>query len=189
MATDASRSMTIPLAAFAAGAVVAVLLGVYGRQHDPTFEPIWTFGFDSMVAMKVYLSFAVGVLAVLQVLGALAIYGKLGFSAPAWLGTGHRLSGMLAILLSLPVAYHCLWAFGFAAPESPGRVVAHSVAGCAVYGALVVKVVAVRANRAPGWMLPVAGGLLFAVIVVAVWTSAVWYVGELGWPSGADAGY
>ena len=183
MAADAPRSMTIPLTAFAAGGVVAVLLGVYGRQHDPTFEPIWTFGFDSMIAMKVYLTVAIGVLAVLQVLGALAIYGKLGFSAPSWLGAAHRLSGILAILLTLPVAYHCLWSLGFAAPESPGRVVAHSVAGCAVYGALVVKVVAVRANRAPGWMLPVAGGLLFSVVVVAVWTSAVWYLREVGLPS------
>lgn len=179
-----ARSMTVPLAAFAAGAVVSVLLGVYGAQHDPTYEPVWTFGFDSMIAMKVYLSVVVGVLAVLQVVGALAIYGRLGFPAPSWVGTAHRLSGIVAVLLSLPVAFHCLWSLGFATSDSPGRVLAHSVAGCAVYGALVVKVVAVRAHRAPGWLLPVAGGLLFSVIVVAVWTSALWYVGELGLPSG-----
>jgi len=179
-----TRSTTVPLTAFAAGAVVSVLLGVYGAQHEPTLEPVWTFGFDSMLAMKVYLSVIVGVLAVLQVLGALAIYGRLGFAAPSWLATGHRVSGGLTVLLSLPVAYHCLWSLGFATSDSPGRVLAHSVAGCAVYGALVVKVVAVRAGRAPGWMLPVAGGLLFAVIVVAVWTSALWYLGEFGLPSG-----
>ena len=33
------------------------------------------------------------------------------------------------------------------------------------------------------WLLPVAGGLLFTLLIVAVLTSAVWYVGEKGWPS------
>jgi len=63
--------------------------------------------------------------------------------------------------------------------------VVHSVAGCAVYGALVVKVVAVHARRGPGWLLPVAGGLLFATLIGVVLTSAVWYLGQNGWPSGA----
>ena len=50
-------------------------------------------------------------------------------------------------------------------------------------GAIVVKVVAVRSKRAPGWFLPVAGGLLFTLLIVAVLTSALWYVNERGWPS------
>ena len=50
-----------------------------------------------------------------------------------------------------------------------------------------VKVVAVRSKRAPGWFLPVAGGLLFALLIVVVLTSAVWYLGEKGWP--ASGGY
>jgi hypothetical protein len=33
----------------------------------------------------------------------------------------------------------------------------------------------------------VAGGLLFATLIVAVWTSAVWYVGDSGWPSATAA--
>jgi hypothetical protein len=41
----------------------------------------------------------------------------------------------------------------------PPRVVVPGVLGCAVFGAVVVKLVAVRARRAPGWFLPVAGGL------------------------------
>ena len=59
----------------------------------------------------------------------------------------------------------------------------HGVLGCAVFGAVVVKVVAVRSRRAPGWFLPVAGGLLFALLMVVVLTSAAWYVGANGWPS------
>ena len=41
----------------------------------------------------------------------------------------------------------------------------------------------VRSRRAPGWFLPVAGGLLFALLIVAVLTSAGWYLEEKGWPS------
>ncbi len=184
MASTVSSKMVVPLTAFAAGGVVALLLGVYGTQHEPSSEPIETFGFGSMLEMKVYLAVAVGVLAVGQVVGALWLYGKLGIRAPSWLGMAHRLSGGLAILLSLPVAYACLWALGFqSGGDTPTRVVVHSIVGCAVYGAVVVKVIAVRAKSAPGWLLPVAGGLLFATVICVVWTSAVWYVGENGWPS------
>jgi hypothetical protein len=185
MAERASARLVVPVAAFVAGGIVSLLLGVYGKQHQPTFKAITTFGFGSMIEMKVYLALAVGVLAIGQVVGALWLYGKLGITAPSWLGPAHRLSGTLAILVSLPVAYHCLWALGFqSGGQTSTRVVVHSIVGCAVYGALVVKVVAVHAKSAPGWMLPVAGGLLFALIVAVVWTSAIWYVGANGWPSG-----
>ena len=53
------------------------------------------------------------------------------------------------------------------------RTFVHGLIGCAVMGALVVKVVAVRSKRAPGWFLPVAGGLLFALLILAVLTSAL----------------
>lgn len=173
----------MPLTAFTAGALVSLALGVYGSLHEPTFEsvPLW---FGSTIEMKVVLSTVVGVLAVLQVLGALWLYGKLGLGVPAWLGTAHRVSGTVALLASLPVAYACLWSLGFQAGGSTTlRVALHSVAGCTVYGAVVVKVVAVRAGRAPGWLLPVAGGLLFAALVTVTSTSAGWYVAEFGWPS------
>jgi hypothetical protein len=35
---------------------------------------------------------------------------------------------------------------------------------------------------AQGWFLPVAGGLLFALLIGAVMTSAVWFIGARGWP-------
>jgi hypothetical protein len=185
----AQESWTIALSAFAAGAVVAVLLGVFGRVHDPTLGGTTTLGFDTVIGMKVVVSTAIGVLAVLQVVGALWLYGKLGIRAPSWLGTAHRATGAVALLLSVFVGYHCLWALGLevgtleSGEKVPLRAVLHGVLGCAVFGAVVVKVVAVRSRRAPGWLLPVAGGLLFALLMLVVLTSAAWYVGERGWPS------
>lgn len=184
----APRSMSIPLTAFAAGAVVALLVGVFGKVHDPTLAGTTTFGFRTVIDMKVVLSVAIGVLAVLQLFGALWMYGRLGIGAPSWLGTAHRVSGAIALVLTLVVSYHCLWALGletgtFADGQPvPTRTVVHGVLGCAVIGAVVVKIVAVRSRRAPGWFLPVAGGLLFALLVVVVLTSAAWYIGAKGWP-------
>jgi hypothetical protein len=187
--TAAPRSMTVPLAAFGAGAVVALLVGVFGKVHDPTLDGTTTLGFDTVIAMKVVLTTVVGVLAVLQVLGALWLYGKLGIEAPSWLGRAHRVSGTVALALAVFVAYSCLWALGlesgtYADGESvPLRTVVHGVLGCAVIGVLVVKVVAVRSKRAPGWFLPVAGGLLFTLLIAVVLTSAVWYLRTNGWPT------
>lgn len=188
-ATEPARSMAVPLAAFAAGAVVALLLGVFGKWHDPTLDGTTTLGFDTVLAMKVALSVVIGVLAVLQVLGALWLYGKLGIPAPSWLGTAHRISGTVALLLAIFVGYHCIWALGLESGtldngyEVPVRAVVHGVAACAVFGAIVVKITAVRSHRAPGWFLPVAGGLVFALLILVVLTSAVWYLDANGWPS------
>lgn len=183
------RAMSVPLAAFAVGAVVALLIGVFGKVHDPTLDGTTTLGFHTVIDMKVVLSSMIGVLAVLQIVGALWMYGKLGVRAPGWVGPAHRTSGTVAIVLSLFVAYHCLWALGlesgrFADGEKvPLRTVVHGVLGCAVLGAIVVKVVAVRSRRAPGWFLPVAGGVLFTLLVAVVLTSAVWYLDTRGWPT------
>jgi hypothetical protein len=182
--------MAVPLTAFSAGAVVAVLLGVFGKAHDPTLDGTTTLGFRTVIDMKVVLTTVVGVLAGLQVGGALWLYGKLGIRAPSWLGTAHRISGAIALLLSVFVAYHCLWALGLETgrlhdgTKVPLRTVVHGVLGCAVFGAVVVKVAAVRSRRSPGWFLPVAGGLLFALLITVVLTSAGWYLDEFGWPDG-----
>jgi Family of unknown function (DUF6529) len=170
------------LGVLAAGAAVAVALGVYGSQHTPTGETITTLGFEDLISMKVWLGLVAGTLALLQLVGALWMYGRFGRPAPAIVGPLHRASGFTAILVSLPAAYHCLWSLGFQSYDT--RVLLHSLAGCAVYGAVVVKIVGVHWRRGPGWLLPVAGGLLFTFFVVVVLTSAVWYVNEFGLPSG-----
>ncbi len=64
-------------------------------------------------------------------------------------------------MVSLPVAYHCLWSLGFETDAETRRFV-HSLLGCPFYGAFAVKVLCVRSARMPGWALPVVGGLVFA---------------------------
>lgn len=185
----ATKSMAVPLGAFAAGAVVALLLGVLGRVHDPTLSGTTDLGFRTVIEMKVVVSTAIGVLVVLQLLGGLWLYGVVGRRVPSWLGTAHRISGAVALLLTVFVGYSCLWALGLEVgtrhdgEKVPVRAVVHGVLGCAVFGAVVVKVIAVRSRRAPGWFLPLAGGMLFALLMVVVLTSAGWYVGTEGWPS------
>jgi hypothetical protein len=176
-ASDTTRTVWT-LGVFAVGSAVAIALGVYGRTHDPTFEPITTFGFPDMFSMKVWLGSAAMAFGVFQLGSALWLFGRLGSRpAPPWLGKAHKASGGLAVLVSVPVAYHCLWALGFQTTDT--RVLVHSVVGCAFYGAFVAKVLSLHTRRLPGWTLPVLGGLTFATLVMVWLTSAVWY-----WTSG-----
>jgi hypothetical protein len=174
--TTASRSGRIPLLALVLGAAVAVLLGVNDRSAH-----LVTLGFDSVIQMKTWLALVVGVLLVGQLVGGLWMYGRLGSPAPGWVGPAHRAAGLLAVLISLPVAYDCLLAFGI--QTYAPRVTVHALCGCAVYGALVVKVFAVHSRTSPGWFLPVAGGVLFSLFVAVVLTSAVWYSVQFGFPT------
>lgn len=183
MATQrAAKGSVTALAAIVAGAAVSVALGVYGREHTPTGRAISTLGFDSLISMKVWLGLVAGSLAVVQLLTALWMYGRLRIAAPRSVAVFHRVSGGAAVLISLPVAYHCLWSLGFQSYDH--RVLAHSLLGCLFYGAFVTKVVAVHSKSAPRWLLPIAGGLLLTAVVFIVFTSSIWYVREVGWPSG-----
>jgi hypothetical protein len=183
-AATSGRASRIPLIALLCGAVVAVLLGVNDRRHPGSVEPV-KLGFESVIQMKTALTLVVGALLLVQVLLALWMYGRLGrSSAPGWVGRVHRGVGYLAVLVSLPVAYNCLIAFGIQTHEP--RVLAHALLGCAVYGAFVVKVFAVRSHSSPGWFLPAAGGAFFALFIAAVLTSAVWYSAEYGFPTGHE---
>ncbi len=163
------------------GAAIAVALGVYGRVHTPSQQLVFTLGLSSTVAMKVWLSTVVLAFSIAQVIMALWVYGKLPWQAPSWLGTTHRLSGRIAFLISLPVAYHCLWSLGFQATNA--RVLAHSLFGCAFYGAFATKVMIVRSKNLPGWALPMAGGIVFSVLVLAWCFSALWLVQHQGFPN------
>jgi hypothetical protein len=179
MAAERPASSKLLLAA-GLGAAVALALGIYGRVHDPSQELVFTLFFSTTIAMKVWFGSAAVAFAVVQVLSALWIFGKLPWAAPAWAGGLHRISGRLAFLFSLPVAYHCLWSLGF--QDSSGRVLAHSLLGCAFYGAFAAKVTIVRSKGLPGFVLPVAGALVFVTLVFAWYTSALWFVQEQGWP-------
>jgi hypothetical protein len=168
------------LAAAGLGAAVAVALGVYGRVHDPSQELVFTLFFSSTISMKVWLASVALLFGVCQVLSAVWVYGKLPIATPAWAGTAHRISGRLAFIISLPVAYHCLWSLGF--QDTTTRVLAHSLLGCSFYGAFAAKVTIVRSRGLPGMALPLAGGLVFAILVGAWLTSAYWFIDNSGWP-------
>jgi hypothetical protein len=120
-----------------------------------------------------------------QLLTAMRIFGKIRVPrrAPPWLGDFHKLTGILAFLFSLPVAYHCLWSLGFTADAGFTRIFVHSIAGCFFYGAFTAKVTVVRSHGLPNWSLPLIGGLVFAALVTVWFTSAWWFfTTDLGYP-------
>ena len=164
------------------GAGIALTLGIYGNAHSPASDLTITLGFTNTITMKVWLATIALVFAVVQLLSALWMYGRLPLgAAPAWLGGVHRVSGRLAFLLSLPVAYHCLYQLGF--QHTSARVLIHSTLGCLFYGAFAAKVLIVRSRNLPGSALPLAGGLVFVLLVYIWLTSALWYIDQFGFPS------
>ncbi|MEM8904877.1 MAG: DUF6529 family protein [Actinomycetota bacterium] len=178
-----SSSIGALLAVVALGAAVAVSLGVYGRIHEPTGDSISTFGFPAVLPMKAWFATGAAALALFQLVSALWMWGRLpGVSAPApgWTGPAHRWSGTVAFLLTLPVAYHCLWALGF--QDTDTRVLVHSILGCAFYGAFTTKLLSLRVRRLPGMTLPVVGGSLVALLVGIWWTSSLWFFTNVGFP-------
>jgi hypothetical protein len=163
------------LGIFVVGAAVSVALGVYADSHTPTHEKPYTLFFSGTIQLKVWLATAALALAVIQLLLAARLYGKIHLPrrAPAWLGDAHRLVGITAFLLTLPVAYQCLWALGFQSGST--RVLLHGLFGCVFYGVFTMKVLGVRVEGLPGWVLPVAGGLVFAALVGLFLTSSLWF--------------
>jgi heme/copper-type cytochrome/quinol oxidase subunit 4 len=167
-----------------AGAAVALALGVYGRSHNAAGQALFTLGFSGTINMKAWLATLALVLAVVQIILAMWMYGKLGHrSAPAWVGPIHRLTGTIALLVTLPVVYHCLWSLGFETDSGSTRRFVHSILGCVFYGAFTTKVLCVRSTKMPGWALPVVGGALFACLVGLWLTSALWFFDNVGFPS------
>lgn len=164
------------------GAGVTVVLAVYARTHTPAGRPLFTLGFSGMLQMKVWLATVVVVLVLVQVATAAWMWQRLpgAGTAPSWVAPVHRWSGASAFVVSLPVAFHCIWALGLA--TSDARVLAHGIAGCLFYGAYAAKMVGLRLARAPGWLLPVLGGAVFATLIVAWLTSAIWFFTRSGVP-------
>jgi hypothetical protein len=164
------------------GAAVALTLGIYAKAHTPSSDLVITLGFTNTITMKVWLTTIALIFAGVQLVTALWMYGRLPLgAAPASLGTVHRISGRLAFLLTLPVAYHCLYQLGF--QHTSTRVLLHSLFGCLFYGAFAAKVLIVRSRGLPGSALPIAGGLLFVLLVYIWLLSALWYIDQSGWPS------
>jgi hypothetical protein len=104
------------------------------------------------------------------------MWGKLRRVVPLSFPTAkriHRWSGRIAVLLTLPVFFHCVTVLGWKTPDA--RVTVHVVAGSFVYGVLVAKLLVIRGKGYPHWVLPVLGGSLAGVLATLWLTSALWY--------------
>jgi uncharacterized protein DUF6529 len=165
--------LALPLVAFA---VITLTVGLVARQtiREPYSTPYFDLFFSDTVHMKAWLVTAAVILACTQLLTAACIYELLPCPPRGRLYSSvHRWSGRTAILLTLPVAYHCVFLLGFGT-HSP-RILIHSLLGSTLYGAVVAKVLIVRSSRFADWVLPVAGGLLFSILLGLWLTSALWF--------------
>lgn len=171
-----ARLLLVPLLA---GALVALTIGVYGNVHQAPGVGINLAGFSNPGAAKTWVTSGAFLFALVQVVSALVMYEKVpGVTAPWWIDGAHRWSGRIAFLLAVPVAIHCLYWAGFQTFDA--RVLAHSLLGCAFFGAFTVKMLGLRKDGLPGWALPLLGGLVFAGLVGLWWTSARWYFQTAG---------
>ncbi len=162
---------------------VAAALYIYGKVHTPDYyiSIFGRTGLDAIRLKSLLASVALG-LAAVQVVLALWIYRKLPGAGrpPRAIGITHRVIGFGAIIVTLPVAIHCLLAYGVVLTSL--RVAVHSIAGCFFYGVFVGKVVIVQSKRLPGWVLPLAGGLLAVLVAVLWYTSSLWYYNNFQLP-------
>jgi hypothetical protein len=178
--TGASPLWTaLPLVVFA---LVALTVGVVARNSAGVVDPsdYLRLFFSDPLHLKVWFASAAMLLASFQLFTAASIYGRIGFLPQGrGIATVHRWSGRLAILITLPVAYHCIFLLGYG--DYTTRVTLHSLLGSAIYGAVIAKVLIVRSgNRIPGWELPLAGGVLFAILLGIWLTSCLWFFQNVG---------
>jgi hypothetical protein len=167
--------LVAPLTAFA---LVALTVGLLARERLDPSKGYFQLFFSDTLHLKAWFASAAVLLAVTQLFTAAWIFRKLPWPRPVWIPPLHRWTGRLAFAFTLPVAYHCVFKLGF--QDATSRVLAHSLLGCAVYGAFAAKVLIVRLHRFPMWVLPTAGGLLFSVLVAVWYTSAVWFFDLVG---------
>jgi hypothetical protein len=170
--------LAAPLVAFA---LISLTIGLLAkrtiRPDVPT--PFFHLFFSDTLHMKVWLVTLAIILAIGQLLTASRIYEVLRFPPKGrFYNFVHRWSGRLAILVTLPVAYHCIFLLGFGQYDT--RVLIHSLLGSIVYGIFVAKVLIVRSSGFPGWALPIAGSLLFTVLLGLWLTSAGYFFSTFG---------
>lgn len=165
------------LAALLTGCAVALVLGLYAGLHHPAKYALDVGGFSSPLYAKAWLTTAAAAFAVVQLVTGSRLTRQP--AAPAWMAPVHRWSGRIAILLTVPVIVHCVYALGFQTYSV--RVLAHSVLGCVFYGAFVAKMLSlVRRDTMPRWVLPVLGGVVFASLIALWATSALWLFATRG---------
>jgi hypothetical protein len=171
-----ARLLVVPALA---GCLVALTLGIYGRLHPPTGVAVDIVGFSSPATVKAWLATVAIAFAVVQFGSGLVMYGKVPWiDARPWISVLHRWSGRVAFIVTVVVAVHCLYALGFETFDA--RVLVHSIAGCLFFGTFTVKMLALTRRGMPAWVLPLLGGLAFALLVLIWFTSAFWFFSILG---------
>ena len=161
----------------AAGLALAVTAALYafGRIHTPDYASslFGRRGNDANL-LKAQLGTALLGLALYQLILALWMYRRLpgAGAAPRPVPLAHRIGGAVLLALSLPIAYHCVTAYGVQTYSA--RVALHSLAGCFFYGAFAAKVLLVRSRHLPAWALPLAGGTLVTLIAILWSSAALW---------------
>jgi Family of unknown function (DUF6529) len=157
------------------GLAVSLSLGVYARVHTPAERPLFTLGFSGTLQMKTWLATIALFFILIQLVTALWMWGKLpkAGAAPPWAAIVHRWSGSIGFVITLPVVFHCVWSLGFV--TTTPRVLVHSLAGCAFYGAYAAKMLGLRTRGLPGWVLPVLGGTVLSTFLVLWLTAALWF--------------
>jgi hypothetical protein len=176
---DASLGIAKLIVPSLIGGLIALTLGIYGRLHHPTGIAVSISGFTSAGYAKSWLATGATIFAIIQVVSALVMYGKIPrVSAPSWIGRAHRWSGRIAFLLAVPVAINCLYGLGFQTYST--RVLIHSILGCAFFGAFTVKMLILPKRGVPGWVLPVVGAVVFLALIGIWFTSAFWFFSTFG---------
>ncbi len=148
-----------------------LLASVESRYID-----IVTSVFSTPIAFKAWFASAAALFAIVQVLTGARIFGKLTGIVPVpppRVNQIHRWSGRIAILLTVPVAFHCIFILGFQTGDA--RVLVHSLLGTFLYGVFAVKVFFVRDSDHPRWTVPLVGGTLFTMLALLWSTSSLWY--------------
>ena len=170
--------LVLPLVLFA---FIALVVGFVASRtvRQPYETPFFHLFFSDTLHMKAWLITAALLLALGQLLTASRIYEVLHFPPKGrFYHLVHRWSGRTAILLTLPEAHHCIFLLGFGTYDT--RVYIHSLLGSFLYGALLAKVVIIRSSGFRGWALPVAGVVLFSILLGLWLTSAFWFFGTFG---------
>jgi hypothetical protein len=152
------------------GLLLALGLGVYGREHSPVDYPIDVTPFSDLNYAKAWLASVTVVCAFIQLASGVLLTRRADFDLTI-IDTLHRWSGRIAVLASVPVAADCLYAMGFKATDT--RVLVHSILGCLFFGAFAAKMLALGKRDVPRWTFPLLGGLMFTCLTLLWLTSAL----------------
>jgi hypothetical protein len=172
--SEAAAKNTRLLVPILIGALVSVVLGVYGANHKGNSIVFLVSGFENLIRVKSWLAVVVIFFALVQLVSALIMFGKIRFiTAPPWIGTLHRWSGRIAFFVAVPIGVFCLYGIGF--QHYDARVLFHSLLGCLFFGVFTIKMLALTKPGIAGWVLPLLGGVVFTVLVAIFLTSAFWY--------------